>query len=99
MLFDVIGMLGVVMILTTYALVPLDRINVKGITYSLANAMGAGLILISLTVDFNLSAVVIESCWLLISTVGIYSSLKKDSGGPESTSIKALTPKKTVNKS
>ncbi len=88
MLFDVIGMLGVSMILVSYALVQMNRINVKNINYSIVNAVGAGLILISLTVDFNLSAVVIESCWLLISIVGIYSSHKKDSGGPESTSIK-----------
>lgn len=77
MLFDAIGMLGVLMILTSYTLVQLDRINVRNISYSLVNALGAGLILISLTVDFNLSAFVIESCWLLISMAGIYSSFKK----------------------
>ncbi|WP_419902911.1 CBU_0592 family membrane protein [Kiloniella sp.] len=77
MLIDAIGMLGVSMILSTYALVQLDRIDVKNISYSLVNALGAGLILISLAVDFNLSAFVIESCWLLISIGGIYASLKK----------------------
>ena len=78
MLFDAIGMLGVLMILTAYTLVQLDRIDVRNISYSLVNALGAGLILISLTVDFNLSAFVIESCWLLISMAGIYSSYKKN---------------------
>ncbi len=77
MLFDAIGMLGVSMILMTYALVQLDRMNVRNIGYSLVNALGAGLILVSLTVDFNLSAFVIESCWLLISVVGIYASFMK----------------------
>ena len=81
MLFDAIGMLGVSMILTTYTLVQLDRINVKNISYSLVNAVGAGMILVSLTADFNLSAFVIESCWMLISMVGIYSSFRKNSRG------------------
>lgn len=81
MLFDLIGMLGVVMILTTYTLVQLDRINVRAVSYPLINALGAGLILVSLTVDFNLSAFVIESCWLLISIFGIYLSFRKNPGG------------------
>jgi hypothetical protein len=80
MLFDVIGMLGVSMILTTYTLVQLDHIDVRNISYSLLNALGAGLILVSLTVDFNLSAFVIEICWLFISIFGIYSSFRKRSG-------------------
>lgn len=65
------------MILVTYAMVQLDHINVKGIFYSSLNAVGAGLILVSLAVDFNLSAFMIESCWLLISLVGIISAFKK----------------------
>lgn len=81
MLFDAIGMLGVLMILMTYTLVQLDRIEVRRISYSLINALGAGLILVSLRVDFNLSAFVIESCWLLISMFGIYSSFRKNSRG------------------
>ena len=81
MLFDVIGMLGVSMILTTYILVQLDRINVRNTSYSLLNALGAGLILVSLYVDFNLSAFVIESSWMLISIFGIYSLIRKRSAG------------------
>jgi len=81
MLFDVIGMVGVSMILTTYILVQLDRINVRNTGYSLLNALGAGLILVSLYVDFNLSAFVIESSWMLISIFGIYSSIRKRSAG------------------
>jgi len=74
MLFDAIGMLGVVMILAVYALVQMSRIDVRKISYSLFNALGAGLILVSLSVDFNLSAFVIEICWLLISTIGVFSA-------------------------
>jgi len=77
MLFDVIGMLGVIMILVTYAMVQLDLIDVKSIIYSSLNALGAGLILVSLFIDFNFSAFMIESCWMLISFVGIFSAFKR----------------------
>ncbi len=76
MVFDVIGMVGVAMILATYALVQLDRIDVKKTSYSIVNGLGAGLILVSLSVDFNLSAFVIEGCWLIISLLGLYRALK-----------------------
>jgi len=69
------------MILATYTMVQLDRINVRNISYSLVNALGAGMVLISLSVDFNLAAFVIEICWLLISVAGIYSSFKKNRAG------------------
>ncbi len=77
MLFDGIGMTGVLMILTTYGLVQVDRINVKGMGYSLFNGVGALLILISLYVDFNLSAFVIEVAWLVISIFGLFNALKR----------------------
>ena len=77
MLIDAAGMLGVVMILVTYSLVQLDRMDIKSVSYSVFNALGACLILVSLLVDFNLSAFIIEICWLLISIFGIYSSIRK----------------------
>lgn len=77
MLFNAIGLLGVVMILVTYGLVQVDRIDVKGMRYSFFNAFGALLILISLYVNFNLSAFVIELSWLLISIFGILNAFKR----------------------
>lgn len=77
MLFDAIGLMGVVMILVTYGLVQVDHIDVKGIRYSFFNALGAFFILVSLYVDFNLSAFVIEVSWLLISIFGILNVFKR----------------------
>lgn len=77
MIFDIIGMLGVAMILVTYGLVQFDRMDVKTAGYSIFNGLGAGFILISLLVDFNLSAFVIETFWIIFSVIGLYSALKK----------------------
>ncbi|MEZ5757915.1 MAG: hypothetical protein R3D86_06815 [Emcibacteraceae bacterium] len=76
-LFDFIGLIGVLMILVAYALIQLDRLDVKHISYSVMNAAGSGLILISLYIDFNLSAAVIEGAWLLISLYGIIRAFQK----------------------
>lgn len=77
MFFDLIGMSGVILIVTLYALAQWERIDTKGLWFSLLNAIGAAMVLVSLSVDFNLSAFVIEAFWLLISLSGCYRVLKK----------------------
>lgn len=80
MIFDVIGMVGVAMILSVYGAVQIDRMDVKSISYSAYNAVGAILILISLLVTFNLASFVIEIAWLGISLFGIIQALKRRNG-------------------
>ena len=70
-LHDLIGNVGVLLILGTYLLVQLRRLDATGVPYLLANGLGAGLILVSLARDFNLSAFLIELVWLLISLYGL----------------------------
>ena len=69
---DVLGNLGVVLILLTYGLLQLQRIDPLGWRYSAGNGLGALWILISLFYDFNLSAVLLESAWLAISGFGLW---------------------------
>lgn len=76
-LFDAIGVLGVFIILAVYSLVQLDKMDVKGLFYSIINAVGAVFILISLTVTFNMASFVIECAWLVISLFGIFQALKR----------------------
>lgn len=77
MIFDIIGLMGVTLILVVYGLLHLDRIDVKKITFSVLNAIGAALILVSLYVDYNLPAVTIEVAWILISLYGIYAAIRR----------------------
>lgn len=75
-LHDVLGILGSVLIVVTYLLLQLRKMSVSNVKYSILNAVGAGSILYSLIIEFNLSAFVIESFWLVISFIGIFQSLK-----------------------
>ena len=69
--YDILGTLGVAIIILTYAFLQLGRIRSEQIIYSLLNAVGASLILISLYFDFNFPSVVVEFFWLVISLFGI----------------------------
>jgi len=69
---DLVGNVGVVILMVTYLLLQLDKLRSTDLSYSLLNAAGASLIVVSLLVDFNLSALVMEVFWVLISFVGIY---------------------------
>ena len=67
---DVLGIAGVILILASYLLLQMGRLDANAPAYSLSNALGSVLILISLSHNFNLSAFVIEGVWLLISLYG-----------------------------
>lgn len=71
-LLDLVGNIGVVILMITYLMLQLNKLRSESLVYSLANAVGAGLIVISLLVNFNLSAFIMEALWVLISFVGIY---------------------------
>jgi hypothetical protein len=71
-LLDFVGNVGVVVLMITYLLLQLNRLRSDDLSYSLLNAIGASLIVVSLLVNFNLSAFLMEVFWVLISFVGIY---------------------------
>jgi hypothetical protein len=78
-LFDVVGIIGVAIIILTYLLLQLQRVRSDQLSYSLLNGIGAALILISLYYDFNLPSVVVEAFWLVISVFGIVRYLIRQS--------------------
>jgi len=72
--YDVVGLLGVGLIVLAYLLLQLDRMNVRDLSYSVINLVGAVLIAFSLLFAFNLSAFVIEIIWVVISLLGIHKA-------------------------
>lgn len=74
---DFVGNVGVFLVLLSYFLLQLERIDPTGMRYSLMNAVGAILICVSLYFSFNLSSFIIEISWLLISLYGICRSLRQ----------------------
>ncbi|MEO8572709.1 MAG: hypothetical protein ABI481_01980 [Pyrinomonadaceae bacterium] len=75
--YDIVGTLGVAIIIVTYVLLQIERVRSDQLIYSLLNAIGAALILVSLYFDFNFPSLVVEFFWLLISLFGIGKYLSK----------------------
>ena len=72
--YDFLGNVGVLLILLSYLLLQMKKIKSQSMYYSLMNAVGALLILVSLYYNFNLSAFVMSIFWLLISLYGLWQS-------------------------
>ena len=78
--YDIIGSIGVAIVILTYVLLQTERIKSESLLYSVLNGLGAGLIVLSLCYSFNFSAFIVELLWVLISLYGIakYFLKKKD---------------------
>ncbi|WP_308621259.1 hypothetical protein [uncultured Desulfovibrio sp.] len=70
-LHDFIGNIGLVLLLGTYLLLQLGKLQSSSLAYSLLNAAASCCIGVSLLYAFNMSAFLVEAFWLLISLYGI----------------------------
>ena len=70
-LYDIVGNLGVVLIVGSYLLLQIDKVKSSSLSYSMMNLFGASFVIISLIENFNLSAFIIEAFWIGISLIGI----------------------------
>lgn len=73
--FDLAGFIGVLLIVIAYLLLQLNRLPSSAPRYSLLNALGALLVIVSLIFNFNLSAFLMETFWFLISLYGLLKAL------------------------
>ena len=74
---DVLGNVGVVLILGTYLALQMERLDARAPLYSVLNGVGAGLITLSLCFDFNLSAFVVEVAWVAVSLYGFVRAVRR----------------------
>lgn len=68
---DVVGLIGVLLILIAYGGVQLRRLDPYAAPALLMNLIGAGMVLYSLRYAWNLSAVLMETAWGLIALYGL----------------------------
>lgn len=77
---DFVGGIGVAILMITFLMLQLGRLQSRHLSYSLLNAIGASLIAFSLLYNFNLAAFVIEVFWILISLIGVARILRERAG-------------------
>ncbi|HSW70333.1 MAG TPA: hypothetical protein VLI69_09325 [Gammaproteobacteria bacterium] len=68
---DVVGLIGVILLLIAYFFLSTGRWISDSMVYQVYNLLGAVLILYSLCFHWNLSSFVIEIAWVVISLIGI----------------------------
>ena len=73
--FDLVGNIGVLLMVIAYLLLQLKKLSSSALSYLLLNAVGAILVMTSLMFRFNLSAFLMEAFWLLISLYGLAKPL------------------------
>jgi paired small multidrug resistance pump len=73
--FDLVGNVGVLLMVIAYLLLQLEKLSSSATSYLLLNAVGAVMVITSLTFRFNLSAFLMEAFWLLISLFGLAKPL------------------------
>lgn len=80
---DLVGLLGVLLILIAYAMLHLSIWRAETLSYSVLNVIGSILIIFSLFYAWNLSAFVMELTWLLLSLYGLLRyALKSRTSNP-----------------
>ncbi len=72
---DIIGICGSVLFIAGFAYANMAKVMNK-LWFNIANLAGAILLLISLSVHFNLAAVLLEIAWGGIAIAGIVAALK-----------------------
>ena len=72
---DVIGLTGSALFIGAFAYANLSE-ELNKLAFNLANLLGSILLLISLAVNFNLAAFVLETAWGLIAAAGLVMALR-----------------------
>lgn len=75
LLADIIGLCGSALFVAAFAYANWAKAMNK-IAFNLANLVGAVLLLISLSVNFNLAAFVLEAAWAVIALGGLVAALR-----------------------
>ncbi len=70
-LMQALGLLGVAGYISCFVSLQLDLIDGNGRFFTLMNVINASLVLVSLMEHFNLSAAIIQVCWITFGLIGL----------------------------
>jgi hypothetical protein len=74
---DVVGNIGVCFLIGTYAALTTGQLVAEGWVYPFLNLIAAMLLTISLCFNPNMSSLMIEFFWSIISLIGLYRYFQK----------------------
>lgn len=77
MVFDLIGYAGVLLYITSYALLSFNKIKGDSLKYHFLNLIAPVCVLISLSNSFNAPSAVIQTIWVVLSIFAIFRIMQK----------------------
>jgi hypothetical protein len=72
----IVGNAGVALIVGCYFFIQVGWLKSGDLAYSAGNLIGATLVMISLSQEFNIAAFVLEAFWFLISCYGVVAWIR-----------------------
>lgn len=73
-IYDFIGNIGVVCLIAAFVLIQSGRVKSEDFLYPFMNLIGGSCVIVSLFSEFNLSTLLINSFWVLISLWGLITN-------------------------
>ncbi len=73
---DIIGLIGTALFIAAFAYANIAE-QLNKLWFNAVNLLGAILLLISLSVKFNLAAFVLEAAWAVIASFGLLRALRE----------------------
>lgn len=74
---NIAGFLGSLLILMGFAYVNILK-RPADVTFNLLNLVGAALLAVSLSINYNLPALLLEAAWMGIALYGLYQGLREN---------------------
>lgn len=74
--FEIVGWLGMILILLAYWLVSIRKISPTSTTYQFLNLLGAGFVIVNVAFHGALPSVALNSIWFLIALFGLAKKQK-----------------------
>ena len=78
-IYEMVGYIGVIIYLTSYALLSMKKMDGNSSMYLLCNLFAASFVVVSLLENFNAPSFAIQACWIVLSIIGLVKiTMKKE---------------------
>lgn len=90
---NIFGTFGALLFILSYFLVQKDKDFAKTLSYSAMNLSGAAFMLVSVSYDWNMGAVINNSFWIVLSLYGLWDFYRQSKGVSKTVPIVINTEK------
>jgi hypothetical protein len=79
---QLVSIVGALLILAAYAANQFRRLRTSSVSYSLINAVGAGILTVVAALEDQWGFLLLEGVWTLVSLIALFGRLRPNAAGP-----------------